>query len=111
VAAHYECGPTIRAWDVATMGGDPMQLPELYHERNPMTYVERVAAPMLIIAGEHDVRCRLGQVMVYAHALRRLGKPVELHVYPGGHHANRVEERIRHVELVLDFFGRCLEGA
>jgi dipeptidyl aminopeptidase/acylaminoacyl peptidase len=111
VAAHYECGPAIRAWDVATMGGDPMDLPELYHERNPMTYVERVAAPMLIIAGEHDVRCPLGQVMVYAHALRRLGKPVELHVYRGGHHANRVEERIRHVELVLDFFGRCLEGA
>jgi acetyl esterase/lipase len=111
VAAHYECGPAIRAWDVATMGGDPMDLPDLYHERNPMTYVEWVAAPMLIIAGEHDVRCPLGQVMFYAHALRRMGKPVELHVYPGGHHANRVEERIRHVELVLDFFGRCLERA
>lgn len=110
VAAHYECGPAIRAWDVATMGGDPMELPELYHERNPMTYVERVAAPILIIAGEHDSRCPLGQVMVYAHALRRLGRPVELHVYPGGHHANRVDERIRQVELILDFFGRCLEG-
>jgi len=29
VAAHYECGPAIRAWDVATMGGDPLELPEL----------------------------------------------------------------------------------
>ena len=64
VAAHYESAPTLRAWDIATMGGSPMDLPELYRERNPMTYVDRVQAPMLLIAGEHDSRCPLGQVMV-----------------------------------------------
>ena len=73
VAAHYECAPPLRAWDLATLGGSPMDLPELYRERNPMTYVERVRAPMLMIAGEHDSRCPLGQVMTYAHALRARG--------------------------------------
>ena len=64
VAAHYECAPALRAWDIATMGGSPMEVPELFRERNPLTYVDRVEAPVLLIAGEHDSRCPLGQVMV-----------------------------------------------
>lgn len=110
VAAHYESAPSLRAWDLAVMGGSPMDLPALYHERNPMTYVENVMAPTLIIAGEHDSRCPLGQVMVHAHALKRLGKEVDVHLYRGGHHANDVNERIRHVELTMDFFSRHLAG-
>lgn len=88
------------------MGGDPMEVPDLYHERNPMTYVEQVTAPMLIIAGEHDSRCPLGQVMVYAHALKRLSKDVTVHLYPGGHHANDVAEQVAITGLILDFVGR-----
>jgi acetyl esterase/lipase len=44
--------------------------------------------------------------MVYAHALRVRGSPVEVHTYPGGHHANGIDERVRHVELIVDFFRR-----
>ena len=91
VASHYEAALPLRDWDDAIMGGGPMDLPALYAERNPMTYVDRVTAPMLMIAGEHDSRCPLGQVMVYAHALRVRGKDVAVHLYPGGHHANDVE--------------------
>jgi dienelactone hydrolase len=106
VAAHYECAPPLRAWDLATIGGSPLELPELYRERNPMTYVDHVTAPMLVIAGEHDSRCPLGSVMVYVHALLVRGKPVEVHLYPGGHHANDVDEQIRHVELIVEFLRR-----
>jgi dipeptidyl aminopeptidase/acylaminoacyl peptidase len=106
VAAHYECSPPLRAWDVAMFGGSPMDAPEMYHERNPMTYIDRVQAPILMIAGEHDSRCPLGQVMTYAHGLRARGKTVEVHLYPGGHHANDMAEQIRHVELTMGFFAR-----
>jgi dipeptidyl aminopeptidase/acylaminoacyl peptidase len=106
VAAHYEVAPALRDWDVAIMGGGPMDLPALYHERNPMTYVDSVRAPILIIAGENDSRCPLGQNMVFAHALRVRGREVEVHLYPGGHHANDIEEQIRHVEMTMDWFGR-----
>jgi dienelactone hydrolase len=110
VAAHYESAPTLRAWDLATMGGSPMELPDLYRERNPMTYVDRVRAPMLLIAGEHDSRCPLGQVMVYAHALRARGHDVDVHLYGGGHHALEVEEKIAHARMTIDFFRRHLMG-
>ena len=106
VAAHYECSPPLRAWDVAMFGGSPMDAPEMYHERNPMTYIDRVQAPILMIAGEHDSRCPLGQVMTYAHGLRARGKTVEVHLYPGGHHANDMAEQIRHVEQTMGFFAR-----
>ena len=72
-----------------------MDVPDLFHERNPLTYVDRVEAPVMLIAGEHDSRCPLGQVMVYAHALRVRRHPVEVHLYAGGHHANDVGEQIR----------------
>jgi dienelactone hydrolase len=108
VAAHYEAAPPIRAWDDAVMGGSPMDLPELYRERNPMTYVDRVTAPMLVIAGEHDSRCPLGQVMTYVHALRARHHPVDVHLYAAGHHSNDVAEQIRHVELTMAFFARYL---
>jgi dipeptidyl aminopeptidase/acylaminoacyl peptidase len=111
VAAHYECAPALRAWDLATLGGSPMDLPELYRERNPMTYVGQVKAPMLMIAGKHDSRCPLGQVMTYAHALRARGREVEVHLYASGHHANDVAEQIAHVRLAMDFFTRHLDGA
>ncbi len=108
VAAHYESAPALRAWDEAVFGGDPMAVPERYRERNPMTYVDAVRAPVMILAGESDSRCPLGQVMTYAHALRARNQPVEVHLYPGGHHTNDVAERIRQAELILDFVGRCL---
>jgi len=109
VAAHHESAPALRAWDDAIMGGSPMDLPDLYHERNPMTCVERVSAPVLVVAGEQDSRCPIGQVTVYAHALRRRGRQVEVHLYAEGHHAPRVEERVRRAEVVLGFIERCLE--
>jgi dipeptidyl aminopeptidase/acylaminoacyl peptidase len=110
VAAHYECAPALRAWDIATLGGSPMDLPALYRERNPMTYVDRVRAPMLMIAGEHDSRCPLGQVMVYAHALRARDHEIQVHLYAAGHHATAVEERIAHTRMTIDFFQRHLAG-
>jgi dipeptidyl aminopeptidase/acylaminoacyl peptidase len=110
VAAHYECAPALRAWDVATLGGSPMDLPGLYRERNPMTYVDRVRAPMLMIAGEHDSRCPLGQVMVYAHALRARDHEVQVHLYGAGHHATAIEEQIAHTRMTVDFFRRHLAG-
>jgi dipeptidyl aminopeptidase/acylaminoacyl peptidase len=85
-----------------------MDLPGLYRERNPMTYVDRVRAPMLMIAGEHDSRCPLGQVMVYAHALRARDHEIQVHLYAAGHHATAVEERIAHTAMTIDFFRRHL---
>jgi dipeptidyl aminopeptidase/acylaminoacyl peptidase len=61
---------------------------------------------VLVIAGEHDPRCPIEGITPWVDALRERGVPVEVHLYPAGHHANDVDEQVRQMELILDFFGR-----
>lgn len=106
VAAHYACMPELQAYDVALYGGTPTEVPELYAERNPMSYVDRAKAPVLIIAGEQDPRCPIEGITPWVEALRSRGVHVDVHMYPTGHHANEVDEQVRHMQLILDFFAR-----
>ena len=106
VAGHYESSPEMRQWDIAMFGGTPMEVPEAYHRSNPMTYIDRVRAPMLVIAGEADTRSTLGATMTYVHGLKARGVEVELRVHEAGHHANAMAEQIEHVRLIVAFFAR-----
>lgn len=108
VAAHHACMPELRAYDLALYGGGPDELPDLWAERNPMTYVDRVRAPVLVIAGEQDPRCPPEGITPWIDALRERGIPIEAHVYAEGHHANRVDEQVEHVRRMLDFLARTL---
>lgn len=108
VAAHYASMPEIQAYDVAMYGGTPDEVPELYAERNPMTYVDRAIAPVLVIAGEQDPRCPIEGITPWVDALRSRGVSVDVHLYPEGHHANAVTQRVHHMELILNFFRRYL---
>lgn len=88
------------------MGGHPGEAPELYRERDPMTYVDHVRAPVLIIAGEHDSRCPLVSATNWRDAVLAAGGTVELCTYASGHHANASAEQVRHMRLILDFLDR-----
>src|SRR3990172_8282574 len=49
-AASYEdLSPTLQAYDRALLGGTPAELPELMRERSPISYVDQVDAPLLIL--------------------------------------------------------------
>jgi dienelactone hydrolase len=108
VAAHYASMPEIQAYDVAMYGGTPHEVPDLYAERDPMTYVDRAVAPVLVIAGEQDPRCPIEGITPWVDALRSRGVSVDVHLYPEGHHASSVSQRVHHMELILDFFRRYL---
>lgn len=108
VAAHHACMPELRAYDVALYGGTPDELPELWAERNPMTYVDRVRSPVLVIAGERDPRCPPEGITPWIDALVQRGVPVEAHFYAEGHHANRVDEQVDHMRRMLGFLERTL---
>jgi dipeptidyl aminopeptidase/acylaminoacyl peptidase len=108
VAAHHACMPELRAYDVALYGGTPDEVPELWAERNPMTYVDRVRAPVLVIAGERDPRCPPEGITPWIDALVERGIPVEAHFYAEGHHANRMDEQVDHMRRILAFLERTL---
>ena len=62
-----------QALDRALFGGDPTSAPDLFRERSPITYVDAVRAPLLILAGENDSRCPIRQIWNYVARLRARG--------------------------------------
>jgi len=71
-----------------------------------MTYAEHVKAPTLIIAGEADPRCPVEGWRPWAKAVEEHGVEVRVELYPTGHHANAMDDQVRHMQLILDFFAR-----
>jgi dipeptidyl aminopeptidase/acylaminoacyl peptidase len=108
----YEDSPATRAYAAALLQGTPEDRPEQYATSSPLTYVDRVNAPVLILYGENDARCPIRQVEAYIDGLRAGGKTVEVYQFEGGHMGSftNVEEGIREQELMLNFAKR-LAGA
>ena len=83
-------------------------MPDLYHERSPLTYVERVRAPVFIWAGDNDSRCPIRQILNYVDALQQRRHEVELYRYDAGHGAMVVEERVEQMRRQIDFLAARL---
>ncbi len=110
-AAGYEdLSPLLQAYDRALLGGAPAEVPELMKERSPIEYVDRVTAPLLVLAGENDSRCPIRQVLLYTDRLKARNHPHELYIFSTGHSSFEVDERTRQVGVVLDFLARTVPG-
>jgi dipeptidyl aminopeptidase/acylaminoacyl peptidase len=98
----------LRAFDRALFGGSPDQLPELYRRCSPLTHVDAVRAPVLVLAGENDPRCPIRQVDNYLDALAARGATYEVSRFDAGHGSLVVEETLRHVATEIGFALRAL---
>jgi dipeptidyl aminopeptidase/acylaminoacyl peptidase len=110
IAAYEDEAPILQALDRALFGGSPETAPQLFVERNPITYVDALRAPLLILAGENDSRCPIRQVWNYVERLRARGVEPEVYTYTTGHASFDVEERIRQTAIVLDFLAANVPG-
>ena len=106
VASYDDSAPALQAYDRALLGGSVHDLPELVAERSPITYLDRVRAPILALVGENDSRCPPAQALRYVEALRARGGDVELYTYATGHSSFDTEEELRQWRIVLDFLRR-----
>ncbi len=57
-----------------------------YMQHSPMRYVRQVQTPIMLLHGEADIRCPIGQSEQFFTALRRLGKEAVFVRYPGQYH-------------------------
>lgn len=71
---------------VYEMGGELHEKRDDFARLSPLSYVENVTTPTLILHGENDLRCPVGQAEEWFIALRRLGVTTEFVRYPGGSH-------------------------
>jgi dipeptidyl aminopeptidase/acylaminoacyl peptidase len=101
--AYRDESPDLQEFDRALFGGTPDELPDLYADRSPLTHVDAVRAPVLIITGANDTRCPRDQVDNYVAALAERGVPHRYDVFDAGHGSLDVEESIRQQGLALDF--------
>jgi dipeptidyl aminopeptidase/acylaminoacyl peptidase len=109
VAAYDDEMEALQAFDRSLFGGSPTEVPERYTASSPITYVDDVTTPVLVMAGENDPRCPIRQIDNYLARLRELGKEHEVYRYDAGHGSLVVEERIRQMAATIDFARKHLD--
>jgi len=65
---------------------------------------------VLLVIGENDSRCPVGQALAYADRLRELGKPHDVYRYTTGHGALDTDEDVRQQRVVMDFLSGVVPG-
>ncbi len=68
------------------LDGQPWEKSADYPAMSPLSRVDQVRTPTLILQGADDLRCPVGQAQQWHAALRARGVPTELVLYPGGSH-------------------------
>lgn len=110
VAAYEDEMEALKAFDRSLFGGSPGEVPARYHDSSPLTYVESVRVPVLVLAGENDPRCPIRQIENYLAALTERGATFEVYRYDAGHGSLVDDERVRQTRIELDFVARQLTG-
>ncbi|MER3396962.1 MAG: hypothetical protein C4316_00240 [Chloroflexota bacterium] len=102
--------PTLQAYDRVMMG-DPVIDAELWRDRSPIFFADRIKAPLLLLAGANDIRCPVEETRQIAEAVRSAGGVVEVKIYANeGHGFSRRENRIDAFRRVVDFLRRHVPG-
>ena len=95
----------LRGYDIALFGGPPSEKRESYERASPISYLENVSRPILIIQGRNDSRDPPRQVELYEAKARTLGKDVRVHWFDSGHVGGFVDVglSVAHHEIMLRF--------
>jgi dipeptidyl aminopeptidase/acylaminoacyl peptidase len=95
--------PVLQQSDLATMG-DIEKNKALYEDRSPINFVDKIKAPLYLLAGGNDPRCPKTEAQQVVDAVKKRGGVVEYKVYENeGHGFAKVENQIDAYKRVADF--------
>ncbi len=90
--------------------GPLAEVRDLYEERSPITAVDHITAPLILIQGRDDEVVPADQAEAIAAVLRERGVEHEHHVYEGEGHLFAKAENLAHaLEAERTFFERVLD--
>jgi dipeptidyl aminopeptidase/acylaminoacyl peptidase len=93
-------------------GKNPWEAPDAYLKWSPISYVDGIRTPTLVVHSALDYRCPIDQGEQLYSALRLMGVPTELVRFPDETHelsrAGRPWHRVFRLERYLEWFGRYL---
>jgi dipeptidyl aminopeptidase/acylaminoacyl peptidase/CubicO group peptidase (beta-lactamase class C family) len=103
-------GPLMARYE---LGGTPWDAFEQYAAMSPLTHVEKVTTPTLLLHGRDDLTCPVGQAQQWHTSLRQRGVPTELVLYPGASHVfillGRPSHRIDYNRRVVAWLDQYVE--
>ncbi|MBM4422982.1 MAG: S9 family peptidase [Chloroflexi bacterium] len=98
----------LRYWDLQNMG-DPKEAPDRFREASPMFFLDRIAAPVQMLAGAHDPRCPAAETQHAADELTRMGKTHDTLIFPDeGHGFMKMKNRLTAYQRQLKFLKKHL---
>jgi dipeptidyl aminopeptidase/acylaminoacyl peptidase len=100
----------IDQWMIPFFGSSVYDDPGVYEKSSPIHYIKNVKTPTLMIVGERDAECPAPQSYEFWHALRTLGVPTQLVVYPGeGHLFLKPENQADRMDQTVGWFDKYLQ--
>jgi acylaminoacyl-peptidase len=107
-----DIGPTWVPWQVG-FGQDPWETPSKIREKSPLTYVECIKTPLLIIHSEQDWRCPIAEGEQLYIALKKIRGEVEFIRFPDENHGlsgrGKPKHRIERLRHILRWFEKYLK--
>ncbi len=100
---------SIDEWMIPFFGASVYEDPKAYAKSSAIDFIRNDRTPSLIVVGEYDGECPAPQSFEYWHALRAMGVPSTLVVYPGeGHGFSKPKDERDVLERALRWFGKDL---
>jgi len=89
-----------------TLLGPLPEAADVWRERSPIFFVDKICDPLILFQGEIDNVVPRAQSDEVVESLKRRGVPHEYHLYPGEGHGFRKTENITHMYQAIDKFLR-----
>jgi len=102
----------IDQWMMPFFGATVYDDPGVYAKSAPITFIKNAKTPTLVVVGDSDGECPPPQSYEFWHALRTLGVPTQLVIYPHEGHEFADPAHSRDVmERAVAWFNQYLQAA
>jgi dipeptidyl aminopeptidase/acylaminoacyl peptidase len=109
IKSHHNSREDLQHWNIENMG-DPEDNKELWIERSPYFFLDKINSPVQLICGGNDPRCPASDSLQARDKMIELGKEVELLLYPNeGHSFLDIENVIDAETKRVEFLAKALE--
>jgi dipeptidyl aminopeptidase/acylaminoacyl peptidase len=100
----------IGQWMIPFFGASVYDDPAVYEKSSPIHFIKNAKTPTLVIVGERDAECPAAQSYEFWHALKTLGVPTQLIIYPGeGHLFLNPKHQADRLEQTVGWFDKYLK--
>lgn len=87
--------------------GDPSTMADIMLQLSPISHIEKIKAPLMVIHGENDPRVPISEAEQLVDAMRKLGRDVEfIRIGDEGHGVARVRNRVTIYTRMIKFIAK-----